>query len=125
MIRAKRALKRLGKFVLSYNFKKCKAQFESDKVDHDEKKEEKILEKAEREERLRKLKPMKSRVLFFKNHSFRVDTLNRDVLWATEKRLPKNVIAMPQKTKNSHQKTTSLLPRLVSTDSARSGESND
>ena len=32
---------------------------------------------------------MRNRMLHFKNRTFRVDTLNRDVQWATEKRLQK------------------------------------
>lgn len=64
--------------------------FSGDFVHLDEKREEKILQKQIREERLRKLKPMKSRLLFFKNRTFRIDTQNRDVQWATEKRLAKN-----------------------------------
>jgi len=73
-IRAKHALKRLNLFVLKYNFDDCKQKFDHDFVRLDEKKEEKIQEKFEREERLRKLKPMKSRVLMFKNKTFRIDT---------------------------------------------------
>ena len=93
-MRAKRALKRLNQFVLGYNFNNCKELFDADIIRMDEKTEEKMQEKVQREERLRKLKPMKSRMLFFKNRTFRIDTLNRDVQWATEKRLAKNTPAL-------------------------------
>ena len=73
-IRAKNALKRLNHLVLKYNFESAKQKFDTDFVRLDEKGEEKVQEKFEREERLRKLKPMKSRVLMFKNRTFRIDT---------------------------------------------------
>ena len=44
-----------------------------------EKKEEKLEQKEEREKLLRKLRPMKNRMLFFKNRTFKIDTLNRDI----------------------------------------------
>mmetsp|Transcript_21984 Transcript_21984/g.29373 ORF Transcript_21984/g.29373 Transcript_21984/m.29373 type:complete len:138 (-) Transcript_21984:13-426(-) len=84
---AKKALCKLNFFVRRYNFTDCKEKFDTDFLTIDEKKEEKIQEKFEREERLRKLKPMKSRVLMFKNRTFRVDTQDKTVLWSTEKKL--------------------------------------
>ena len=78
-IRAKRALNSLNLFVLGYHFDECKELFYADLFKVDDKKEVKAEQKFERENRLRKLRPMKNRMLYFKNRTFRIDTLNRDV----------------------------------------------
>ena len=67
---------------VTQSYRKNALKYHPDKNPGDKKAEEKF----ERENRLRKLKPMKNRMLFFKNGTFRIDTLNRDVQWATEKR---------------------------------------
>lgn len=71
---------------MGYHFNQCRDLFYADLFKIDGRNEEKLEEKFERENRLRKLKPMKNRMLFFKNGTFKIDTLNRDVVWATEKR---------------------------------------
>ena len=101
-VRAKKALMNLNKFVLGYHFDQCRELFYADLFRVDDKKEDKQDQKFERENRLRKLRPMKNRMLYFKNRTFKIDTLNRDVQWATEKRLTKTSTApLPAQANNS------------------------
>ena len=79
--------------MLGYHFDQCRELFYADLFRVDDKNEEKQDQKFERENRLRKLRPMKNRMLYFKNRTFKIDTLNRDVQWATEKRLTKTSTA--------------------------------
>ena len=89
-IRAKLALKSLNRFVLKFNFDDCKVKFDGEIIKLEKKQDEKVQEKFEREERLRKLKPMNSKILMFKKNTFRIDTNKHEVLWCTEKQNLKN-----------------------------------
>ena len=88
-LKDRKAMMQLDKFVLRHNFNECRQKFDTDYVLIDTKKEGQIKEKFQREERLSKLKHKQSRILMFKNRTFRVDTQSRDVLWATERKLTK------------------------------------
>ena len=81
----KKALAILNRLVLKDYFDTCLERFYANKWNMNEKKEDKLEQKEEREKLLRKLRPMKNRMLFFKNRTFKIDTLNRDIQWATER----------------------------------------
>lgn len=78
-VRSKKAIARLNKFVKGYYFDKCRQLFYADLFRVDEKKVEQLERQEKREQYLTKLRPMRNRMLHFKDRTFKIDTLSRDV----------------------------------------------